>query len=145
MKYHVEIQISKPISEVVELFSNRKNDKLWMQGFVKKIPIVGDEGEEGAKCKVVFQMGKRKMEMIEEITKKDLPKSYVTTYTTPSVFNIVKNSFKKIDDQTTLYRTEQEFQFKTFMMKVMGFLMPSLFKKQSLKYQQDFKAFAEKQ
>ena len=145
MKYQVEIEINKPISDVVALFEDRNNDRLWMEGFVEKIPIKGDEGELGAKCKVVFQMGKRKMEMIEEITEKKLPESYVTTYTTPSVFNIVKNSFKKIDENTTLYQTEQEFQFKTFLMKVMGFLMPGAFKKQSMKYHKAFKAFAEKQ
>ena len=145
MKYQVEIEIDKPLNEVVALFENRSNDKLWMEGFVEKIPIKGKEGELGAKSKVVFEMGKRKMEMVEEITEKSLPDSYVTTYTTPSVFNIVKNSFIKVDDNTTLYRTEQEFQFKTFMMKVMGFLMPGAFKKQSMKYHKAFKAFAENQ
>jgi hypothetical protein len=143
MKYHVEIIINKPISEVAEKFANRKNDKLWMQGFVEKIPITGEEGELGSKSKVIFQMGKRRMEMIEEITEKNLPESYVATYSTPSVFNTVKNSFKKIDDNTTLNKTEQEFQFKTFLMKFMAALMPGMFKKQSKKYQQDFKAFVE--
>lgn len=145
MKYHVEIIINRPIDEVVEKFTNRKNDKLWMQGFVEKQPITGDEGELGAKCKVVFQMGKRRIEMIEEITKKDLPRNYVTTYSTQSVFNIVKNSFKKIDDHSTLHKTQQEFQFKTFMMKFMAALMPGMFKKQSKKYLQDFKSFVEKE
>jgi len=145
MKYKVEIEINKPLTEVVPLFEDRSNDKLWMEGFVEKIPIKGEEGELGAKCKVVFAMGKRKMEMIEEITEKNLPESYVTTYTTPSVFNIVKNSFIEKDENTTIYKTEQEFQFKTFMMKVMGFLMPGAFKKQSMKYLEAFKAFAEKQ
>jgi len=145
MKYKVEIEIDKPLKQVVALFEDRSNDKLWMEGFVEKISIKGEEGELGAKCKVVFQMGKRKMEMIEEITEKNLPETYVTTYTTPSVFNIVKNTFIKVDDNTTLYQTEQEFQFKTFIMKVMGFLMPGAFKKQSMKYHKAFKAFAEKQ
>jgi hypothetical protein len=145
MKYSVKLKIDKPISEVVALFEDRKNDRLWMEGFVEKIPIKGEEGELGAKCKVVFEMGKRKMEMIEEITEKNLPESYVTTYTTPSVFNIVKNKFITIDGNTTLYQTNQEFQFKTFVMKIMGALMPGAFKKQSMKYLKAFKAFAEKQ
>jgi hypothetical protein len=37
---------------------------------------------------------------------------------------------------------EQEFQFKGFM-KIIGFLFPGAFKKQSLKYLVDFKQFAE--
>ncbi|MEO2058942.1 MAG: SRPBCC family protein, partial [Mesonia sp.] len=39
--------------------------------------------------------------------------------------------------------SESEFQFSSFAMKVMGFLMPGAFKKQSLKYMKDFKAFVE--
>jgi hypothetical protein len=115
-----------------------------MQGFKSKTPIEGEEGEEGAKCKVKFQMGKRKFEMEEEIVKVNLPEEYTTTYTTPKVFNIVKSSFKKIDKNTTRYSTEQDFQFKGIM-KVMAFFMPGAFKKQSMKYLKDFKAFAEKQ
>ena len=143
MKYRVEIDIDKPIDEVMDAFANRTNDKLWMQGFVEKIPITGDEGELGAKCKLVFQIGKRRMEMIEEITAKRLPDKYITTYTTPSVFNKVENSFKKIDDNTTLYRTVQEFQFKTLMMRAMSFFMPGAFKKQTQRHQQAFKSFVE--
>ena len=93
MKYKVDILIEKPIDEVVEKFSDRSNDKLWMKGFVKKTQISGEEGEEGAKCKVEFEMGKRRVEMIEEITNKNLPDDYTTTYTTDKVFNIVKSSF----------------------------------------------------
>ncbi len=40
--------------------------------------------------------------------------------------------------------SEQEFNFTGFM-KLVAWLMPGMFKKQSLKYQQDFKRFAESQ
>jgi len=144
MKYKLNIEISKPLDEVTALFKNRTNDKLWMKGFLKKTPIQGEEGEEGAKCKVEFKMGKRHFVMEEEILKINLPEEYTTNYTTPKVFNIVKSSFEKIDDNTTRYTTEQEFQFKGFM-KLMAFFMPGAFKKQSMQYLKDFKAFAENQ
>lgn len=144
MKYKVSVDIHKPIEEVITLFQDRSNDKLWMKGFQKKTAIRGDEGKEGAKCKVEFKMGKRHFKMEEEIVKIDLPIEYTTTYTTPKVFNRVKNSFEKIDNHTTRYHTEQEFQFKGFM-KIMAFVMPRAFKKQSLQYLKDFKAFAENQ
>ena len=44
----------------------------------------------------------------------------------------------------TKYISEQEFQFKGFM-KVIGFIMPGAFKKQSMKYLEAFKNFAESQ
>jgi len=39
--------------------------------------------------------------------------------------------------------SESEFEFAGFGMKLIGFLMPGAFKKQSLKYLTDFKDFAE--
>jgi hypothetical protein len=144
MKYSLNIEINKPIEMVTSLYKDRSNDKLWMKGFLKKTPIEGEEGNEGAKCKVEFKMGKRHFVMEEEIVKINLPEEYTTTYTTPKVFNVVKSSFEKIDDSTTRYHTEQDFQFKGFM-KIMAFLMPGAFKKQSMQYLKDFKAFAENQ
>ncbi len=54
----------------------------------------------------------------------------------------MKHTIEIIDANTTKWRSESEFQFSNFMMKVMGFLMPDAFKKQSLKYINNFKAFA---
>ena len=64
------------------------------------------------------------------------------TYDTKGVHNIQKNYFKDEGDKTR-WVSETEFQFSGFGMKLMGFLMPGAFKKQSFKYMQDFKAFAE--
>ena len=93
--------------------------------------------------KLVFEMGKRKIEMIETITVKDLPREFSGTYDAKGVHNIVKNFFEPISDFKTLYITEQEFQFSGFM-KVIGFLFPGAFKKQSMKYLEDFKEFVDK-
>lgn len=41
-----------------------------MKGLEVKHQIEGKPGEEGSVCKVFFDMGKHKMEMIETITKK---------------------------------------------------------------------------
>lgn len=142
MTYKVDIEIQKPIKEVISLFKDRKNDKLWMNGFVTKTPLEGSEGKEGAKCVVEFKMGKRHFKMEEHIEKINLPEEYITTYKTPKVFNIVNSSFEKINSNSTRYISKQEFQFKGFM-KIMAFFMPGAFKKQSMQYLKDFKTFAE--
>ena len=64
------------------------------------------------------------------------------TYTADGVYNIVTNRLVKISDNKTRFINEQEFEFKGYM-KVMGFFMPSAFKKQSRVYLEDFKEFAE--
>ena len=89
-------------------------------------------------------MGKREIEMIETITTRNLPDEFSGTYEAKGVFNILKVTFVKVSDTKTKYITEEEFQFKGFM-KLMAFLMPGAFKKQSLKYMTAFKNFAESQ
>lgn len=142
MKYSVSITIDKPVNEVVALFDNVDNMKKWMEGLESFEPLDGTPGEVGARSRLRFKMGKREIEMIETITAKNLPEEFTGTYEAKGVFNIVRNSFEPLPGNKTKYTTEQEFQLKGFM-KLMGLLMPGAFKKQSMKYLQDFKAFAE--
>lgn len=144
MKYTQEIIINKPIKEVVALFDNPNNLYEWMEGLQKFEHLSGTPGEPGAKSKLLFKMGNREIEMIETITARDLPTEFSGTYEANGVFNIQKNKFIPIADNQTKHVTENEFQFKGVMMKLMGFLMPGAFKKQSYKYLKAFKTFAEK-
>lgn len=84
------------------------------------------------------------MEMVETITVKNLPHEFSGTYDAQGVHNIVSNHFYDISGTRTRYVSAQEFQFKG-MMKVIAFLMPGAFKKQSMKYLKDFKKFVESQ
>lgn len=143
MKYTQEIIINKPIKEVVALFDNPNNLYEWMEGLQKFEHLSGTPGEPGAKSKLLFKMGNREIEMIETITVRDLPTEFSGTYEANGVFNIQKNKFISIAANQTKHVTENEFQFKGVMMKLMGFLMPGAFKKQSYKYLKAFKTFAE--
>jgi uncharacterized membrane protein len=142
MKYSSEIEINKPIDKVIELFDNPDNMKQWMKGLQSFEHISGEQGKVGAKSRLRFKMGKRDMEMIETITVNNLPEEFSGTYEVKGVYNIVKNKFVPLSENRTKYISEQEFQFKGFM-KVIGFLMPGAFKKQSMQYLKDFKQFAE--
>jgi carbon monoxide dehydrogenase subunit G len=142
MKYTVSITINLPRKRVVELFDNPDNLKLWMDGLQSFEPINGIPGQPGAKARLKFKMGKREIEMIETVTVRNLPEEFSGTYETKGVFNTVRNRFVEKDADHTEYITEQEFQFGGFM-KLFGLLMPGEFKKQSQKYLEDFKQFAE--
>ena len=144
MKYTLEIEIDKPVDEVIELFDNPDNMGKWMDGLLSFEPLSGTSGQPGAKSRLRFKMGKREIEMIETITTRNLPDEFSGTYEAKGVFNILKVTFVKVSDTKTKYITEEEFQFKGFM-KLMAFLMPGAFKKQSLKYMTAFKNFAESQ
>ena len=142
MKYTVSITINKPIHEVVALFDNADNMKHWMEGLISFEHLSGTPGQPGAKSRLVFQMGKRRVEMIETVTVRNLPKEFTGTYEAQGVFNIVGNRFESLPDGATKYYSDQEFQFKGFM-KLIAWLMPGAFKKQSTKYLEAFKKFAE--
>ena len=142
MQYSVSIDIDLPRERVIELFDNSENLYKWQRGLVSFEPLEGEPGHPGAKSKMVFKMGKRHIDMVETITKRELPEAFDGTYDAKGVYNIVKNRFIELAPDKTRWDSDQEFQLKG-MMRVIGFLMPGAFKKQSLKYMQDFKAFAE--
>lgn len=144
MKYENEVMIRLPLEKVVSLFDSEENLFKWQPDLLSFEHVSGDKGEVGAKAKLKYKMGKREIEMIETITVKNLPHEFSGTYEAKGVWNEVKNYFEKIDDQTTRWRSESYFKFKGFM-KIIGFLMPGSFKKQSQKYLDQFKAFAEEE
>ncbi|ESU28306.1 hypothetical protein FLJC2902T_16560 [Flavobacterium limnosediminis JC2902] len=144
MKYTTEIEINKPIDRVIALFDNPDNMKEWMEGLQSFEPISGTPGEPGAKSRLKFKMGNREMEMIETVTVRNLPDEFTGTYEAQGASTTVKNSFIKISDSKTKYITEHEFQAKGIM-KIVAFLMPGAFKKQSMKFLTAFKNFAESQ
>jgi hypothetical protein len=57
-------------------------------------------------------------------------------------YNEVEMKFEKIDDNTTRQINHSYFEMKGFM-KLMGFLFKGMFKKQSMKYLDGFKAYVE--
>lgn len=144
MKYTTDIEIEKPIEKVIELFDNPDNMSKWMDGLQSFEHLSGTPSQPGAKSKLKFKMGKREVEMIETITVRNLPDEFSSTYEAKGVFNIVKNRFEKLSDTKTKYITDNEFQFKGFM-KLIAFFMPGAFQKQSYKYLELFKSFAESQ
>lgn len=104
--------------------------------------ISGQKGNVGATSKLTYNMGGREIEMIETITFKDAPEAYHLTFDAKNVYNIQENYFEEISSDSTKWISKNEFKFNGFM-KIMGMLMPKAFKKQTLSYMKDFKAFAE--
>ena len=142
MKYSQEIEINLPREEVIKLFDNPDNMQKWQPELISFEPISGNPGEEGARSRLKYKMGKREIEMIETITKRNLPREFNGTYEANGVLNIISNKFIDISESKTRWTAENEFQLKGFM-KLMGIFMPGSFKKQSYKYMIQFKEFAE--
>ncbi len=143
MKYTNEITINKPRAELVKKLEDPQNLKFWQRDFRRYRLISGTPGREGARMELYYKIGKRKIVMIETIMKRNPPYEYHTIYEARGLQNIQKNYFKDVDEHTTKWIAENEFQFTGFMFKLMGFLMPGALKGRSLRYLKDFKAFVE--
>jgi len=142
MKYTTEILIDLPRDEFIKKLEDPENMKHWQRGLVKYEQLSKNPGQEGAQMSLSYKMGNREMDLIETIIKKNLPEEMHATYDAKGVHNLQKNYYKD-EDGKTRWITESDFQFSGFGMKLMGFLMPGAFKKQTLIYMQDFKKFAE--
>jgi carbon monoxide dehydrogenase subunit G len=142
MKYSNEIEINQPIQRVKELFENPANMSKWQPGFISMEPLSGTPGQAGAKSKLKYKMGKRDVEMIETITLNNLPYEFHGTYEAKGMHNEQKNFFTETAPGKTKWRSETEFKFSGIM-KLIGWLMPGMFRKQLQKYLDMFKAFAE--
>ena len=142
MKYTIEITIENPIDEVIEKFNIQDNLAKWQPGLMSIEHLEGTPREIGAKQRMNYMMGKRKVEMIETIKVNELPREFTTIYDSGKVWNENKNFFRPNESGGTIYATENKFQLKG-MIKVMGWVMPNMFKKESLKYMNYFKDFVE--
>ena len=144
MKYTNDVIIELPREKVLALFDNEENMFKWQPELISFEHVSGTKGEEGAKSNLLYKMGKREVEMVETIIKKNLPDEFNFTYEAKDVWNEMKNTFDEIGPSQTRWTSHSEFRFSGFM-KIIGFLMPGSFKKQSQLALDRFKAFAESQ
>lgn len=141
MKYTESIEINLPRERTAELMVDPDKLKEWMPELIGQEIIEGEPGTEGARTKLVLKMGKREMEMIETITRLDLPATYTAEYDARGVWNEVENRFEDLDGKTRLVCVS-EFRFSGFM-KVIGFLFKGSFPKETRRYLNAFKEWAE--
>ena len=142
MKYTEEIIINKPLNEVIDLFKSPDNLKCWQRGMKSTKLLKGKSGEEGAKRKLSIRLEGRDISMIETITKCDLPHHWHARYTSQGLISYQENYFEKRGKHQTYWKNSSEFQFEGYM-KIVGRLLPGIFKRRSKTIMKDFKAFAE--
>ena len=144
MKYTFETEINAPREKVAELFGNPNNRKKWMEGLESDEHLSGEPGTPGAKSRLVFQTGKVKITFLGVVTARNLPDDFSETMDASNVLTTIKSTFVALSPQKTKYVSEQEFEFKGIVNKIVGFLLQGEFKKQTLTHMENFKQFAEK-
>jgi hypothetical protein len=153
MKYTVSIEIALPRERVVQMLADPAHLPMWLRGLVLHEPLNGMHGQVGTKSRVVFQMGQQKIEATETITRREpadlrgIPRESVVHFdreiVTKGMWNAARERLTEAGPETTLWESENEYRFDSLPMRLIGFLMPSVFRKQSIQHMQDFKAYAE--
>ena len=145
MRYQLELDINAPREAVVALFLDPGSLQRWQPDLVSFEQISsGPPRAVGAKSKQVHRMGKRESEIIETITVHKFPEEFAAVYEADGVSNLISNRFTETADGRTRWVLDSHFNCSSLMMKLIAFLVPGMFKKQTVKFMQSFKEFAEK-
>jgi len=153
MKYTISMEIALPLERVAQLLADPAQMPKWLRGLVLHEPVSGTHGQVGTLSRVVMQVGKQKIGATETITRREpvdlheIPKGSVVHYereiVADGMWNAARERLTEAGPEMTLWQSENEYRFSGLMMRLVGFLMPGAFRKQSQQHMQDFKAFAE--
>lgn len=146
MKFTCSVDIDLPRDRVIELFDNEENLNKWQDGFVSFEHLEGEKGKVGAKSKMVYKMGKKgkTFDLIETILVSNFPEEFTGRYEHIHMSNTMQNKFTVLSENKTRWEANIDYiEMKSFMLKVMAFIMPGMFKKQTQKWLNQFKTFAE--
>ncbi|MFI6536421.1 SRPBCC family protein [Nonomuraea sp. NPDC050547] len=153
MKYTTSIEIALPREKVLQMLADPAHLPKWLRGLELHEPVDGAHGQVGTTSRVVFHMGKQKMEVTETITRLEpedlhaIPRSVVVHYDREIVgegmWQAQRDRLIAAGPDTTLWESESEFRFDGLLLRLVGLVMPGSFRKQSQQHMEDFKAFAE--
>ena len=143
MKYTLSNTINRPMAEVMQKFKDPEGVKHWMEGLTRIEHLSGTHGEVGAKSDFYFLHKNKEMKITETILEQNLPRQIKFGYQSGMGYNEVELRFEELDAHTVKQTSNSYFEMRG-LMKVFGFLMQGLFKKQSMKYMDAFKAYVEK-
>jgi len=144
MRYQLELEIEAPRERVLELFLDTDNLKQWQPSLVRFEQISGDGWRGvGTKSKQLHRMGSREVEMIATVTVDDYPDEFAATFEADDVWNLIENRFVEIGSDRTKWTLTSDFRSTNFMMKLMMWFLPGMFKKQTREFMGHFKEFVE--
>jgi hypothetical protein len=143
LEYTNEIVIACPMAHVASVFSDKDQIGDWQRGFVSLKVKSGHPGANGSTAELLYLNRGKEMIMTETIEDNSLPHHFHGLYDMPGIHNVQRHYFEDLGDGTTHWRGETEFQFSQWTMRIMGRLMPGMFRKTSQRFMDDFKDWIE--
>ncbi|MCY2963095.1 MAG: SRPBCC family protein [Planctomycetota bacterium] len=132
MRLHFEIELNASRDRVWGAFDNPANLPVWQPTFVSFEPLSGTPGEPGATSKLVYNENGRTVEMIETVETRREPAEFSGRYDTSHGTNSIQNRFDVKSPDQTLWTVDVTFEFKGFVMRVMGLFIGGMIRKRLL-------------
>ena len=140
MKFKCQVDIARDRATVIEFFDNPDNMQYWQDDFISFDHQDGEPGMPGATSIIKY----KRVELLETILERNLPDAFHGSYEGSWGKNTMYNYFEELGPNQTRWRAEVEYVRKTaLMMKLMATLFPSMFRKQTQKWMDQFKYFVE--
>lgn len=143
MKYSCQVTINLPRDAVVALFKNLEFRHVWQNGLTQIETVQGSPFEVNCVSHLHFMMKSKEMVIKETILEQHLPDYISAMYVSRGVENISTDEFVSNANHTTTYISEQEFYSNRLFYRLLLVFMPSMFKKETQKTLDAFKAFCE--
>ena len=143
MKFKLETLINKPRADVWQAFDNIENMPKWQPSLISREITDGTPGQPGAVSKLTYKEDEREFTLIEKVIHRDEPNELAGIYENVFADNIIKNKFIEHGKTQTLWVIENEFKFKTLLMKIMGNVLKKNYIKRTQRNMQRFKEMVE--
>lgn len=146
MNFTCSVRVDVPRDFATDLFSQKVLQQHWQPDFRSVESVDGTPGQPGTKTVMKYESGKHRFDLIETVRVNELPARFMAEYETPGTcWNTMASTFTSLGESKTLWEAEIDYKFHGFMIRVMALLMPRLFRKETQKYLDNFKVFAEEQ
>lgn len=145
MKFSIKTTIQTSREKVVAYFMNTDVMHEWQDGFVSKEELSGIPWKKGATAQLTYKQGGRELILLETILENNLPDVFEALYVHTHTTNTMRSAFREINQNETEYFVEVDYtKLNGFMVKLIAFVYPSMFKKQVQKWIKQFSDFVEK-
>jgi len=144
MKFRSEVEIAKPMDELIVLIQDPENTLKWLEGLRSVKHISGEERQAGAISKVVFDSPAGRMHITETVVSNELPDEYIMRYEGPGYISYSNYTFQKLSNDTTRFVMQQQVELKGAL-KLAGGLVKGKMNRQLNVSAESFKRFAENQ
>lgn len=118
----LEIRVDCPVEHTWQTFCNVDLMQEWVQGFLSVEILEGEPETVGSKHRLLFQEGKRQVELIQTVTAFDPNERFAFTATTKGMRNACETTFAA-DGEGTVIRSSNQFFADGFFFKLMMPLM----------------------